>query len=136
MDFSSSLDFFPPVSQGKIAAQGIPSDLLDHGIEFVTMANSDTEGQDKLRSMPRSQSQYSVKSDSAGIPYDLDDDNEQSEEVAGVQLEASSKGTAKGSNAINYFRAGAHWPALVLLVLSFLIAQVIVCAADIWIAIW
>lgn len=86
--------------------------------------------------MSRTQSTFSMKSGSDATLYGIEDDEKQCEEVTGVELEASSKGKVKGSKLVNYFVAGAHWSVLTLLLLSFLLTQIIVSVADIWISIW
>lgn len=54
----------------------------------------------------------------------------------GVQMEASSKGTVKGSIPGNYFSAGAHWSVLLIIGIGFIIVQVLASAADYWVSIW
>lgn len=67
---------------------------------------------------------------------DDDNENEQNSTLEGVQLEASSNGKIKGSNAVSYFKAGAQWPALLGLLFLFVATQILASAADIWVSIW
>lgn len=52
------------------------------------------------------------------------------------QLEKSSKKKVNGSTMMTYFKAGAHWSTLVLLLASFLATQFVASAVDIWISVW
>lgn len=84
----------------------------------------------------RSVSVSSVTSGLDPFVYAEMDEHEHSKELQGVQLEASSKGTFKGSKAMHYFRAGANWPVLLALLFLALATQMVGSAADIWVAIW
>lgn len=54
----------------------------------------------------------------------------------GIQLEASSKGKVKGSLLVSYFRAGANWPVLFIVISLFVFAQFLASAVDYWVAFW
>lgn len=64
------------------------------------------------------------------------DDNLQEEKEQGIGLEESSKGKVKGSVTANYFRAGANWFGLSLLLVFFIVSQLCASAADYWVSIW
>lgn len=64
------------------------------------------------------------------------DQNDEAEEQIGFGMEASSKGKVKGSITANYFKAGANWFWLFILVLLFIVAQFLASAADYWVSIW
>lgn len=73
----------------------------------------------------------------------LTDDLKQREQMdkigprkCGIQSEASSKGVVKGSLIYNYFKAGIHWPQIVILVFSFLFVQLIASTVDYFVSIW
>lgn len=51
-----------------------------------------------------------------------------------MQMENSSKGKVKGSNGMNYFKAGAHWAVLAPLVVLFFIVQLCASSADYWVS--
>lgn len=129
-------------SQGKIAAQGTPEDLIKSGVDFVARANDNT-GPDKLvhgrrmsQNASRKSSIRSLYSRSSSIDESIygDDDDAQSEFWS--RLEESSKGKANDSIMMNYLKAGANWSMLVSLAISFLATQILASVADIWISIW
>lgn len=68
----------------------------------------------------------------AGDPFDEVEVEEEPEQ--GMQMENSSKGKVKGSNAWNYFKAGAHWSILGSLGFLFLIVQLCASGADFWVS--
>lgn len=88
------------------------------------------------RSSTRSVSNLSLNGSIAGSLIDGEADAEEEERDEGVQMEASSKGKVKGSVPLNYFRSGAHWPILILLLISFAFVQLLASAADYWVSIW
>ena len=51
-------------------------------------------------------------------------------------MEESSKGKVKGSVTANYFRAGANWFGISLLLIFFIISQILASAADYWVSVW
>lgn len=118
--------------QGKIAAQGSPDDLTDIGIDLVNFATfkDETENPENGEKYVRQLSKLSISSSlngSFGDGLDIDMD--------GAQFEASSKGSAKNL-ASNYFRAAANWPALVAILLSFVIVQFLASFSDFWVSVW
>lgn len=52
------------------------------------------------------------------------------------ELEATSKGTVKGSLIANYFKSAKRPFTLVFLAVSFILSQLLASAADIWVAYW
>lgn len=54
----------------------------------------------------------------------------------GVELEASSKGKVKGSLFVSYFRAGANWPVLCIIIFLFVFAQMLGSAVDYFVSYW
>lgn len=131
--------------QGKIAAQGTPADLSQSGIDFVSLTESesaeaiDQAGRRTSRSMSRQSSVRSMSANSINSNVDgsaFDDDNDDEDELDGAQLEATSKGKVKGSIAMNYYKAGAHWSVLSVLFLSFVIVQALASGADYWVSVW
>lgn len=52
------------------------------------------------------------------------------------ELEASSKGKVRGSLVINYLKSSKKPWTLVFLVTSFLLAQILASAADVWVSYW
>lgn len=63
---------------------------------------------------------------------------ESGEEESGLleKLEEFSKGKVKGSSLINYFKASKRPFGLIFLVLSFLLAQILAGASDIFVSRW
>lgn len=53
-----------------------------------------------------------------------------------VQLEESSKGKFKESVSLAYFKAGAHWFMIAILVIFFPITEIIASASDYWVSVW
>lgn len=138
-----------PPNQGKIEVQGSPADLAKSGVDFAqlvgTLEKAENEENPDSRPVSRQVSRKSsVRSASTmSLVSSLDgsiieDNNEEEDDVpyAGVQMEASSKGTVKGSVTLNYFKAGAHWSMLVTLTIAFLITQFLASAADYWVSVW
>lgn len=52
------------------------------------------------------------------------------------ELEASSRGKIAGSMLLNYFKSARESCVLAFLVSSFLLTQILVSVADIWISYW
>lgn len=67
-----------------------------------------------------------------GEPFD-EIEAEEEPELA-TKMENSSKGKVKGSNGLNYFKAGAHWAVLAPLVVLFFIVQLCASGADYWVS--
>lgn len=84
------------------------------------------------RSMSRQSSVHSLSSLGESVIGD-DDDND---EIGAVQLEATSKGKVKGSVAMTYYRAGASWFLIFVLLLSFVVVQLLTSFSDIWVSVW
>lgn len=133
--------------QGKISAQGTPTDLARRERELVAPPENDTDNCDELDEFVRRVSHQiaprsiSATSTFSGLDQTISEENDDDvdkhdEELQGAQLEASSKGMIKGSKTMHYFKAGAHWSVLVVLLLSVLATQMIASAADIWVSIW
>lgn len=51
-------------------------------------------------------------------------------------MEESSKGKVKGSIAVQYFKAGAHWSVLLFVLFTFVFAQFLASATDYWVSVW
>lgn len=139
-------------SQGRIEAQGTPSDLSKSGVDFAALIETNDESDENdenpdrpvsrqvsrqmssrssnksLRSMSTSSSKASLRS--------LGDENKQEEKEQGIGMEESSKGKVKGSISANYFRAGANWFGLFVLLVFFIISQILASAADYWVSVW
>lgn len=124
--------------QGKIAAQGTPTDLASNGLNLITPDGNEANEDKQLerQASNRSMSTNSLNGDIDGSEHGDGDADEQSRKLEGVQLEASSKGKTKGSKLVKYFIAGARWSTLSLLLFSFVGTQILGSAADIWVSIW
>lgn len=88
------------------------------------------------RSSTRSASNLSLNGSLAGSLIDGDAVAEEEEQDEGIQMEASSKGKVKGSVPLNYFKSGAHWSILILLLISFGFVQFLASSADYWVSLW
>lgn len=129
--------------------QGSPTDLTRSGVDLQKLIGVEVklpkeEPADKLgrnllslsrRNSTRSISSASLCSSAGGSVFeDIESDGEISDEETG--MEASSKGKVKGSIPVNYFKAGAHWSVLSIIIMLFLIVQVFASAADYWVSYW
>lgn len=138
------MDYFMEISQGRIETQGSPSDLSRSGVDFAQFVGFDENqpNEEKPESLSRQISRklstlstFSKNSSNAEIE-NFDEDAENSEIDEGVQMEASSKGKVKGSVSMNYFKAGANWPILIIVAFSFLFVQLFASGADYWVSVW
>lgn len=135
------MNFFFERSQGKIEIQGTPADIHDSDIDFSdlidaieTPENRETKEivhRQKSERLHRRSSLFTSKDFSEIIKMTQD-----SEKDIGLQMEASSKGTIKGSLTYHYFKAGVHWSVFMVLVFFFLITQLLASAVDYWVSIW
>lgn len=115
-------------SQGKIEAQGTPSDLSRSGLDFAEFIgnNESHENDEKLeRQLSRRISTETVHEE------ELID-----EVTEGIGMEESSKGKVKGSLAMKYYRAGGNWFCVLLVLFSFALAQLLASLADYWVSVW
>lgn len=136
-------------SQGRIEAQGTPSDLSKSGVDFAALIETNDESDDNeenpdrpvsrqvSRQMSSRSSNKSLRSlSTSSSKASLQDENKQEEKDQGVGMEESSKGKVKGSISAAYFRAGANWFGLSLLLIFFVISQILASAADYWVSVW
>lgn len=124
--------------------QGSPVDLGRRGIDFLklveTVETQDTE--EKFGHFKRSMSQMSrLSQTSRKISTSIDslecqDEPDLNDLDEGVPVEASSKGTVKGSLYMNYFQAGTNWFVIFILGFSFVLVQFLTSASDYWISVW
>lgn len=120
---------------------GTPADLWrsdDDFIELVGIKEPD-EIRENAKIFNRQQSETLSERSTASASIESSDAMQQNEiklQDQGVQMEASSKGTVKGSITLNYFKAGAHWTILLVLLFSFLFVQFIASAIDYWVSVW
>lgn len=120
--------------------QGKPIDLYkndDDFAEFVGMTEPDVKEnlEPFSRRISESSSTRSVSSTSLNS-WKNQEANGNIEKDEGVQLEASSKGQVQGSIIANYFKAGAHWMVIVVLLFSFSFVQFLASATDYWVSVW
>lgn len=126
--------------QGKIEVQGSPAEMARSGVDFAELiGENEIDESKRSHSQSRTSSTRSVRSISstslcsmAGEPFDEIEANDEPEQT--VQMESSSKGIVKGSNTLNYFKAGAHWSVLGSLAILFVIVQLFASGADYWIS--
>lgn len=80
----------------------------------------------------------SIGSSNSESCQSIADNEERSDEKNEVikELEASSRGKISGSILLNYFKSANHSCTLAFLVASFLLTQILVSVADIWISYW
>lgn len=107
------------------------------GVDFAELIGENEIDENKRsRSQSRTSSIRSMSSTSlcsmSGEPFDEVEADEELDQT--TQMEKSSKGKVKGSNAANYFQAGAHWSVLGTLFVLFFIVQLFASAADYWVS--
>lgn len=128
--------------QGRVVIQGTPAELYKSDDDFVELVGIKEMPEVKESAKVYSRQQSETLSSRSASSISLNSakgsikTNEIIEKDQGVQMEASSKGTVKGSILVNYFKAGAHWPILLILLLSFLVVQFLASATDYWVSVW
>lgn len=132
-------------SQGSVAFQGEPRTLYETNNEFASFIDTEFEKAEEKDNMKRRKisrtstisisntslnSEYEgIRRDSEFIPGAL--------EIETVQnLEASSRGTVKGSLLKHYFMSGGHPIELFVIFILFVMAQIMASAADYWVSFW
>lgn len=103
--------------------------------------NEQKENADKFRRTSSAMSIRTQSSRSSILSIDSRDLPDLSEieienEDEGIQMESSSKGKVEGSMLVNYFTAGVNWPVFLVLLFSFVFAQVIGSTIDYFVSIW
>lgn len=126
-------------SQGKVEMQGTPFDVSTSSKLFAELIGrvKTPKVEENVKTVGRRRSvtlstRSSISSNESGDfesvwEYEADQ---------GVQMEASSKGKVKGSIPMNYFKAGANWPLLVVLLLLFIFVQFIASTTDYFVSVW
>lgn len=147
--FLKEADWLIVLNDGKIEAQGTPLSLSRSGVDYVQLVGEikSPEIQENVEGFMRQTSiTSSMKShlsrqpsvapsiNSAENAADITGSNEEIDK--GIGMESSSKGKVKGSVWMNYFKAGAHWSVLLVLLGSFVFVQLIASAVDYWVSIW
>lgn len=113
--------------------------MKKRGINLVARADDEDNsihGSHRSGNTSRKSSLRSLYSTSSLDDSIFSEDDEDTQNQFVSQLEESSKDNVKGSITLNYFKAGAHWSLLLLLLALFLAAQTVASAADIWISFW
>lgn len=110
-------------------------------MEFVELVGIiEHKRKENAEKFQRSQSATSIRSLASRSSCTSIDSNDLSkidiEDDVGIQMESSSKGKIKGSMIANYFTAGVNWPIIMVVLFSFLFAQVIGSSFDYWTSIW
>lgn len=132
--------------QGIIEVQGSPAALARSGVDFAELIGENENDEKKgsrthsrassIRSMSSASLIRSMSATSlcsiGGEPFDEIEAEVEPEQT--IQMESSSKGKVKGSNGMNYFKAGAHWAVLAPLVVLFFIVQLCASGADYWVS--
>lgn len=120
--------------------QGTPNDLYKSNVGFVELVGiSETEHKENAEKFERSNSIHSIQSHSSkslSMDQNSEDSNKFEEKDKGIPVEPSSKGKVKGSMFVKYFTAGVKWSLLVVLLFSFLFAQIIASTFDYFVSIW
>lgn len=123
------------MQQGKVEIQGTPADLYGSQIDFAELVGvvETADPVDNDESFDRRISQISTISLAPSIDVENPNVTEFDE---GIELEATSKGKVKGSLLLSYFRAGADWPVLCLVIFLFVFVQFLASAVDYWVSYW
>ena len=125
--------------QGKVEIQGKPADLYTSDVDFIELVGITEPNEENFEQFSRKNSEtLSTRSSSFGSfeNHETINEDENCKKDEGVQLEASSKGKVKGSLFLNYFKAGARWPTLILLLLSLVFVEFLGSSVDYWVSIW
>lgn len=141
--FLKNVDWLVLMRDGKIAAQGHPSEL--NAIEFdplnFSLANDHkSEDHETLRRRKisrisaRSLSITSLCSDYEGVRRESEFDPGLIESLQFYEENATESG--QGSSLQQYFRSGASSITLFVLFLLFILAQVTASGADYWVSFW
>lgn len=127
---------FMTTLQGKIEAQGMPSDLAKSGVDFVQFLAPTEEPMEDFdaNDTPKTRT-ISIASNFSTDSFYLDGGNT-NEKDNGLQMEESSKGKVKGSVPLRYFLSGTNWFVLVLLAIVFPVVDIIASSSDYWLSIW
>ncbi|XP_055640688.1 ATP-binding cassette sub-family C member 4-like [Toxorhynchites rutilus septentrionalis] len=123
-------DWIIVMDEGKIAAQGTPHDLHQHGIDFLEL----TEGENNGCNFSRQSSYSSVNSDCSEA--ELNCSHEQHTRQMEHAFEKSSEDTVDGSMFVHYAAAVENWAIIIGLVALFITTQLIVSFTDYWVSFW
>ncbi|CAG7835020.1 unnamed protein product, partial [Allacma fusca] len=114
------------LQRGKVAAQGTYAELIQEGIDFLSLMTDDTEEAKRGRKR-----EDSVSSDK--VQEVLSDENE---DLPERKDETMAGGTVNGRIYKDYFGAGGSILAVVCLILGFLIYQGLYSFSDYWLSFW
>lgn len=116
------------------------------GIDFASLIGSNEKSENdeniekigrrsrtQSRSSNRSISTISLCSSAEDVFEEFDEENATNKDL---EMEASSKGKVKGSIPGNYFKAGAHWSILAMMLILFVVVQILASGADLWVSFW
>lgn len=115
------------------------------GIDSIKLIKNDTKSLEDVinENSSRKNSINSSESESSSSPdKDLEikdtenDESRKTDDKNQVEMELCSKRKINGSVGMNYFKAGAHWPTLVIILTLFLIVQALGSFSDYWVAFW
>lgn len=136
--------------QGKIETQGDYNDVLNSGIDIASIINDSKENldedcnEDNETTKNAKNSSNSLKKIDTSVTL-INNEKNQSKDPENVpeeqkellkELEASSKGKVKGPLILNYLKSAERPFTLVLLLVTFLLAQTLASVADIWVSYW
>lgn len=145
--FLKNVDWLIIMQNGKIAAQGQPSDLiaLDFDpIQFLQFNDHKNDCHDNNNQRRRKISRISSRSKSISITSlcsDYESVRRESEFDAGLieSLQFYDENTnepTQGSSLRQYFRSGANFITLFVLLMLFILAQLTASGADFWVSFW
>lgn len=146
--FLKDADWLVVLKDGQIEVQGPPLEVFRSGIDFAKLLNAEDdleEGQPEEGKFKRQTSVTSTRSRSRSqSSVSSEDDSTEAEETkkggekepAMVAMEATSKGTVKGSIFINYLKSGGNWAILFIMLCLFITTQFMASAFDYFIAFW
>lgn len=130
--------------QGIIETQGDYNYVLKSGVDLTSMlkVNEDSNEEDvKNSEIKKVETQWTKNENNITIETKSNEslkvkivDEEETELVQ--KLEASSKGKIKGFLIVEYFKASNRPFCILFLILSFLLAQILAGAADIFVSHW
>lgn len=133
--------------QGEIEIQGDYNEILNSGIDITSILNRNEENEetnpedDGMKEKTESSSN-SLQNIEKSVDETSSDKNNEKESVANEEnallkeLEASSRGTVKGSLLLNYLRSARRPFTLAFIIVTLLLAQLLASSADIWVSYW
>ncbi|XP_031637635.1 multidrug resistance-associated protein 4-like, partial [Contarinia nasturtii] len=142
LHFMSEADWIVVMKDGKIEIQGDYDSVLKSGVDFTSMLthhkNDEEEADDRNEIENIRKNSTLSKGNSNEEVNNVEEDSKNFDEQTALtkDLEESSKGKIKGSLLLNYLKSSNIPCAIAILLTLFLMSQIILSVADIWVSHW